>query len=191
LVAAFSFCSMSSSVYRSHVTSCPLAPSISFFAPSPQSYRTKRTDSLWLPHGDHDSDSEEEDSTIDQQEVFDLLRSITDPEHPLTLEALKVISKDQITVDGNRVSVEYTPTNPGCGMANVIGLAIMVRLLRSLPPRFKINISMTPGSHQSVDQVTKQLNDKERVAAAMEVEALMDSINTCLASAGKRGEYDT
>ncbi|KAG8921198.1 hypothetical protein FRC02_000384 [Tulasnella sp. 418] len=160
------------------------------FTPSAQSYRQNKTESLWLPHGDEDTDTEEEDSPIDEQEIFDLIRSITDPEHPLTLEALKVVSKEQVKVDGTRVFVEYTPTSPACGMANVIGLAIMVRLIRSLPQRYKVRISMTPGSHQHVEQVTKQLNDKERVAAAMEVDALMENINQCLATAGKRGSYD-
>jgi len=160
------------------------------FSASAQSFRQRDVDVLWLTHGDKDSDGEEEDSTIDAQEVFDLLRSITDPEHPLTLEELKVISRDQVKVDGTTVYVEFTPTTPACGMANVIGLAIMVRLIRSLPARYKVKISMTPGSHQHVAQVTKQLNDKERVAAAMEVESIMDNINACLTTAGQRGRRD-
>ncbi|KAG8900392.1 hypothetical protein FRB99_006085 [Tulasnella sp. 403] len=161
------------------------------FTPSPESFRKHNIDTLWVPYGDSDSSREEdEDSPIDAQEVFDLLRSITDPEHPLTLEELKVVSKEQIRVEGKYVFVEFTPTTPACGMANVIGLAIMVRLLRSLPMRYKVKISMTPGSHQSLNQVTKQLNDKERVAAAMEVDAIMDSINSCLATAGRRGEKE-
>jgi len=161
------------------------------FAPSAQSFRKNNVDTLWISHGDDGGESEDEvDSPIDAQEVFDLLRSITDPEHPLTLEQLKVISRDQVTVDGNKVNVEFTPTTPACGMANVIGLTIMVRLIRSLPMRYKVKISMTPGSHQHVDQVTKQLNDKERVAAAMEVDAIMENINGCLATAGRRGEKE-
>ncbi|KAG9015945.1 hypothetical protein FRB90_004087 [Tulasnella sp. 427] len=158
------------------------------FAPSAQSFRKNTVDTLWLKHGDTDSDEDDNDSPIDAQEVFDLLRSINDPEHPLTLEELKVISREQVNVEGNRVTVEFTPTTPACGMANVIGLAIMVRLYRSLPQRYKVKISMTPGSHQHVAQVTKQLNDKERVAAAMEVDAIMESINNCLSTAGRRGE---
>ncbi|KAG8924070.1 hypothetical protein FRC01_011985, partial [Tulasnella sp. 417] len=155
------------------------------FAPSAQSFRKNNVDTLWLKHGDTDSEEDDDESPIDAQEVFDLLRSINDPEHPLTLEELKVISRDQVTVEGNRVTVEFTPTTPACGMANVIGLAIMVRLYRSLPQRYKVRISMTPGSHQHVEQVTKQLNDKERVAAAMEVDAIMESINNCLSTAGR------
>ncbi|KAG8898396.1 hypothetical protein FRC00_002866 [Tulasnella sp. 408] len=126
------------------------------FAPSAQSFRKNNADTLWLKHGDTDSEEDDDESPIDAQEIFDLLRSINDPEHPLTLEELKVISRDQVTVEGNRVNVEFTPTTPACGMANVI--------------------------------VTKQLNDKERVAAAMEVDAIMESINNCLSTAGRRGE---
>ncbi|KIO29351.1 hypothetical protein M407DRAFT_242682 [Tulasnella calospora MUT 4182] len=158
------------------------------FAPSSQSFRKNNADTLWLKHSDTDSEEDEDESPIDAQEVFDLLRSINDPEHPLTLEELKVLSRDQVTVEGNHVTVEFTPTTPACGMANVIGLAIMVRLYRSLPQRYKVRIGMTPGSHQHVAQVTKQLNDKERVAAAMEVDAIMESINNCLSTAGRRGE---
>ncbi|KAG8997966.1 hypothetical protein FRB94_007269 [Tulasnella sp. JGI-2019a] len=91
------------------------------FAASVHSFRQHDPDTLWLPHGESPSDDEDEDTPIDAQEVFDLLRSITDPEHPLTLEELKVVSRDQIKVDGRMVDVEFTPTTPACGMANVIG----------------------------------------------------------------------
>lgn len=77
---------------------------------------------------------------IDSQEVFDLIRSISDPEHPLTLEQLNVTQFDHIEVDNvtNRVLIEFTPTIPHCSMATLIGLCIRVRLLRSLPDRFKV-----------------------------------------------------
>ncbi|KAM0792116.1 Cytosolic iron-sulfur assembly component 2B [Microbotryomycetes sp. NB124-2] len=61
---------------------------------------------------------------IDREEVFDLIRSISDPEHPLTLEQLAVVSAPQITVNnGSRPSVlvEFTPTIPHCSMATLIG----------------------------------------------------------------------
>ena len=34
--------------------------------------------------------------------------------------------------------VEFTPTIPHCSMATLIGLSIRVKLLRSLPTRFKV-----------------------------------------------------
>ncbi|XP_066289537.1 cytosolic iron-sulfur assembly component 2B-like [Branchiostoma lanceolatum] len=121
---------------------------------------------------------------IDAREIFDLVRSITDPEHPLTLEELNVIEQSRITVDedGNHVSIEFTPTIPHCSMATLIGLSIRVKLLRALPTRFKVDVHITPGTHQSEHAVNKQLADKERVAAALENQHLLEVVNQCLST---------
>ncbi|RUO96378.1 hypothetical protein BC936DRAFT_142141, partial [Jimgerdemannia flammicorona] len=123
----------------------------------------------------------------------DLIRSISDPEHPLTLEQLNVTQCEHITVDNTvgRVRVEFTPTIPHCSMATLIGLCIRVRLLRSLPDRFKVDINVRQGTHQSENAVNKQLNDKERVAAALENAHLLEVVNQCLATAGQRGSEVT
>lgn len=70
----------------------------------------------------------------------DMIRFINDPEHPLTLEELNVVEQSLVDVndDENFVKVQFTPTIPHCSMATLIGLAIRVRLLRSLPERFKV-----------------------------------------------------
>ncbi|XP_019629276.1 PREDICTED: mitotic spindle-associated MMXD complex subunit MIP18-like [Branchiostoma belcheri] len=121
---------------------------------------------------------------IDAREIFDLVRSINDPEHPLTLEELNVIEQSRITVDedNNNVSVEFTPTIPHCSMATLIGLSIRVKLLRALPTRFKVDVHITPGTHQSELAVNKQLADKERVAAALENQHLLEVVNQCLST---------
>ncbi|KAI9274662.1 hypothetical protein BDA99DRAFT_498176 [Phascolomyces articulosus] len=124
---------------------------------------------------------------IDSEEVYELLRSISDPEHPLTLEQLNVTQLQHISVDNdnNHVLVEFTPTIPHCSMATLIGLCIRVRLLRSLPERFKVDIKVRKGTHQSENAVNKQLNDKERVAAALENKHLLEVVNQCLATASR------
>ena len=126
---------------------------------------------------------------FDSREIFDLIRDINDPEHPLTLEQLNVVEVGKVEVDDdlNRVSVNFTPTIPHCSMATLIGLAIRVKLLRSLPPRFKVDVVITPGSHESEAAVNKQLADKERVAAALENPNLIEVVNQCLA---KRASED-
>lgn len=113
----------------------------------------------------------------------DLIRLINDPEHPLTLEELHVVEQRLIKVDdqNNEVFVNFTPTIPHCSMATLIGLSIRVKLLRSLPPRFKVIVEITPGSHASESAVNKQLADKERVAAALENKNLIEVINQCIA----------
>ena len=65
-------------------------------------------------------------------------------------------------------------------MATLIGLSIRVKLLRSLPERFKIDIFIKEGTHQSEVAVNKQLNDKERVSAAMENKHLLEVVNQCI-----------
>ncbi|WVR08889.1 hypothetical protein IAU60_005948 [Kwoniella sp. DSM 27419] len=133
------------------------------------------------------SGSGDEREAIDAEEVYDLLRSITDPEHPVSLEALRVVNPDDIHVAGNRVLVYLTPTIPHCSMSTLIGLSLRVRLLRALPPRYRVDIRIKAGSHQSEHAVNKQLNDKERVQAALENKHLLSVVEGCLATAGKRG----
>lgn len=113
-------------------------------------------------------------------EIFDLIRNINDPEHPLTLEQLNVVQEELITINDNHIDISFTPTIPHCSMATLIGLSIRVQLLRSIPGRFKVDIRVTPGTHQSEEQVNKQLNDKERVAAALENSHLLKVVNQCL-----------
>ncbi|KAK0225125.1 FAM96B protein [Armillaria nabsnona] len=157
------------------------------FNPNPVIFKpTKSADrrhltSLWLDHEDEvPNDADDIVEPIDQDEIYELVRWIHDPEYPNTLEELKVVSAPQISVSRNHVVVEFTPTVPHCGMSTIIGLSIRVRLLRSLPHRFKVDIIVKPGSHQSEEAVNKQLNDKERVAAALENPALVKTIDTCL-----------
>jgi len=120
---------------------------------------------------------------IDEQEVFDHLRDIKDPEHPYSLEQLKVISEDAIEVDDehSHIRVTFTPTVEHCSMATVIGLCVRVKLMRCLPSRFKVDIRVAPGTHQTEAAVNKQLNDKERVAAALENPNLLEMVDVCLA----------
>jgi len=172
-----------------------MAP-VQIFNPNPVVYApvksSERKDnlfsrSLWLTESPESDSESDEIETIDQEEVFDLIRSIYDPEHPNTLEELRVVSASQITIAQNKVTVEFTPTVPVCGMSTLIGLSIRVRLIRSLPSRFKLDIFVKPGSHQSELAVNKQLNDKERVAAALENKTVLDTVEQCLSNAGSRG----
>jgi hypothetical protein len=65
----------------------------------------------------------------------------------------------------------------------VIGLGVRVRLEQALPPRFRVDVRIKPGTHSQDEQVNKQLADKERVAAALEnatlLKVLMTMLETC------------
>ncbi len=121
---------------------------------------------------------------LDTTEVFDLIRSINDPEHPLTLEQLNVVQHNDIHVipEQKSIMVEFTPTIPHCSMATLIRLSIKVRLLRSVASSFKIDVKVKEGTHQSEQAINKQLQDKERVAAALENRHLLEVVNQCLST---------
>lgn len=141
-----------------------------------------------VPPEAQDADDDADEEPIDEHEIFDLVRSISDPEHTsLTLEQLHVVNAEDISIAGNNLLLEFTPTVPHCGMSTLIGLSIRVRLLRSLPQRFKVDIKVKPGTHSSEFSVNRQLNDKERVAAALENDAIVDVVERCLATAHRRG----
>uniref|UniRef100_A0A7R9ZSG2 MIP18 family-like domain-containing protein n=1 Tax=Craspedostauros australis TaxID=1486917 RepID=A0A7R9ZSG2_9STRA len=137
---------------------------------------------------------------LDREEVFDIIRNIQDPEHPHTLEQLSVVNLEHVEVydaldvsnamevDGaparvnepSKVEVRFTPTIPHCSMATLIGLCLRVKLLRSLPSRFKIVVQIQPGTHASENAINKQLRDKERVCAALENKHLAGVVNKCI-----------
>ncbi len=66
---------------------------------------------------------------------------------------ITVYQLDQVEADDfrNTVRVWFTPTIPHCSMATLIGLCIRVKLIRSLPRRFKVDVKLSPGTHSSED----------------------------------------
>ncbi|KAI5804392.1 hypothetical protein EDC01DRAFT_417719 [Geopyxis carbonaria] len=136
-----------------------------------------------------DSDSDETPDPIDAQEIYDLVATMCDPEHPITLGELAVVSLAHITVHDppgavySSVVLEFTPTITHCHLATVIGLGLVVRLQQSLPSRFRVDVRCREGTHTTDRQLNKQLADKERVLSALENETLMGlvgkMIETC------------
>lgn len=139
----------------------------------------QRLEERKISETDYDNNYED---MIDEREVFDMIRNLQDPEHPLTLEELNVLDIDSVKIDNkaNTCKVEFTPTIPHCSMATLIGLSIKVKLLRSLPSNFKTEVSIKTGAHASEAAINKQLADKERVAAALENMNLLQVVNRCL-----------
>ncbi|KAI1193542.1 FAM96B protein [Nemania serpens] len=132
---------------------------------------------------------------IDEQEIYDLISTISDPEHPLSLGQLAVVNLPDIHITPSpsaaadpdsltQVLVKITPTITHCSLATVIGLGIRVRLERALPPNYRVDVMIKEGTHSQDDQVNKQLADKERVAAALEnatLKGVLDKmLETCV-----------
>ncbi|KAI1414923.1 FAM96B protein [Hypoxylon sp. FL1857] len=140
---------------------------------------------------DTESDDEFTAEPIDEQEVYDLISTISDPEHPLSLGQLAVVNLPDIHItpspsasaDPNtltQVLVKITPTITHCSLATVIGLGVRVRLEQALPPNYRVDVLIKEGTHSQDDQVNKQLADKERVAAALENDTLKGVLDNML-----------
>ncbi|XP_036120579.1 cytosolic iron-sulfur assembly component 2A isoform X1 [Molossus molossus] len=75
-------------------------------------------------------------------EVYDLIRTIRDPEKPNTLEELEVVTEScvevqEINEEDYLVIIRFTPTVPHCSLATLIGLCLRVKLQRCLPFKHK------------------------------------------------------
>ncbi|KAI6652723.1 hypothetical protein LOD99_4109 [Oopsacas minuta] len=118
-------------------------------------------------------------------DIYDLIRDIKDPEFSQTLEELKVLREDLIQVsvysDVLDIRITFVPTVPHCHLATLIGLCIRAKLERDLEHfTHKLYISIAEDSHTSAIEVTKQINDKERVAAALENPHLHATVQECI-----------
>lgn len=118
-------------------------------------------------------------------EVYDLIRTIRDPEKPNTLEELEVVSEScvevqEINEEDYLVIIRFTPTVPHCSLATLIGLCLRVKLQRCLPFKHKLEIYISEGTHSTEEDINKQINDKERVAAAMENPNLREIVEQCV-----------
>eukprot|EP00976_Prorocentrum_cordatum_P101516 1192670-Prorocentrum_minimum.AAC.3 len=118
---------------------------------------------------------------VDEEDVFDIVRSIIDPEFPQTLEELKVVNLEHIKVESKlrSIRVQFTPTVPHCSFATQIGLSLRYKLERELLLPYKVDIIVTPGTHLKEKELNRQLNDKERIAAALEVPEILAEMEKC------------
>ena len=115
----------------------------------------------------HENDDNIEDE-IDKYEIFEIIRNITDPEHPYNLEELNIVSLEDIIVDNkNRLIIVYfTPTIENCGFASFIGLSIKKKLLNFISHKYNIDVLIKEPKNENDKNLNKQMNDKERLEAS-------------------------
>ncbi|KAG8440826.1 hypothetical protein GDO86_006529 [Hymenochirus boettgeri] len=118
-------------------------------------------------------------------EVYDIIRNIRDPEKPSTLEDLEVVSESCVSVqeldeECYLVVIKFTPTVPHCSLATLIGLCLRIKLQRCLSFKHKLEIYISEGTHSTEEDINKQINDKERVSAAMENPSLREIVEQCV-----------
>ena len=76
-----------------------------------------------------------DDGKISEQQVWDALETIYDPEIPINLVSLGLIYKVDIDQDTHTITIDMTLTAPGCGMGPVLVGDVEYRV--SLVPHVK------------------------------------------------------
>jgi probable FeS assembly SUF system protein SufT len=100
------------------------------------------------------------DGTVNEQLVWDQLRTCYDPEIPVNIVELGLIYQCDITplgADGNQVDITMTLTAPGCGMGDYLAEDIRLKIL-ALPNVAKVNVDVTfdpPWSHDMMSEAAK------------------------------------
>ena len=81
------------------------------------------------------------------------------------------------------VRVVLKPTVKHCHLMMVIGLSVRAKLMFDLPhinTVWKVDLAVEPGSHVQEEEITKQINDKERVCAALENPHILKEVKALL-----------
>jgi probable FeS assembly SUF system protein SufT len=100
------------------------------------------------------------DGTVNEQSVWDQLKTCYDPEIPINIVELGLIYQCDITplgADGNQVDITMTLTSPGCGMGDYLADDIHSKIL-ALPNVAKVNVDVTfepPWSYDMMSEAAK------------------------------------
>uniref|UniRef100_A0A9J7YDF6 Cytosolic iron-sulfur assembly component 2A n=1 Tax=Cyprinus carpio carpio TaxID=630221 RepID=A0A9J7YDF6_CYPCA len=100
---------------------------------------------VWLLAGLSDATDDKRSKKMEEKalEVYDVIRTIRDPEKPNTLEELDVVTEKCVEVqelgdDEYLIIIRFSPTVPHCSLATLIGLCLQVKLQRCLPFKHKV-----------------------------------------------------
>jgi probable FeS assembly SUF system protein SufT len=100
-----------------------------------QMYRIegKDADALGLEAGSGAAEATEEAREFNEQMIWDILKTVYDPEIPVNIVDLGLIYSCKISdvqPEGKRVDINMSMTAPGCGMGGVLKADIEARLAR-------------------------------------------------------------
>jgi hypothetical protein len=83
-----------------------------------------------------------------------------------------------------QVEVRFSPTVPHCNQALLIALCIHAAVTQAIAGlHCKLIVCVQPNTHHQSEDISKQINDKERVLAAMEnplLRSLVNKLITCM-----------
>jgi metal-sulfur cluster biosynthetic enzyme len=93
-------------------------------------------------------------------EVFEALKPVMDPEHPISITdpRMGIVRTEFIRVEEDLIRVLFKPTVPHCPMGGLIGILIRHKLETSFPGA-SITVKLVPGSHSMESDVNAMISD--------------------------------
>jgi metal-sulfur cluster biosynthetic enzyme len=97
---------------------------------------------------------------LDKSDLIETLRKVYDPEYPLSVIDLKIVGEEDITFDGEKVKILFTPTSPFCPMGGMIGALIKYALETKTGK--EVEVTLKPGSHSQEKMLNEMLKDSKQ-----------------------------
>ena len=98
---------------------------------------------------------------MNKEEILEVLKEVQDPEIPVSILELDMVSEDDITIESdNKVKVTFKPTSAMCPMGSVIGVLIKKKLKDKLGVDAEVRVR--PGTHMNEEMVNDIINNKEK-----------------------------
>lgn len=129
--------------------------------------------------------------------ILSQLNWIIDPEYPILIIDLEILKLESIIIKNKIFSqlvsyeISFFPTYGQCKLAPLLGISIIMSILKksTLKKAFKqtnkkwslnFKIILTNKNHTAGENITKQLNDRERLSAALENSSIRLSVLKCM-----------
>ena len=101
---------------------------------------------------------------MDKSEVLAVLQKVNDPEHPISVVDMDIVTEDDIKIDSDMVEVEFTPTVPFCPMGGAIGVIIKYAIEKELGVTAQVRVKA--GKHVQEKALNETLGDPDRYEEA-------------------------
>ncbi|MEM3004217.1 MAG: iron-sulfur cluster assembly protein [Candidatus Bathyarchaeia archaeon] len=103
---------------------------------------------------------------MDKSTVMEVLRKVHDPEYPMSVVDLKIVNEEDISFDGEKIKILFTPTSPFCPMGGIIGAMIKYALEKETGKT--VEISLKPGTHAQEKMLNEIFSDSKQYDDAID-----------------------
>jgi metal-sulfur cluster biosynthetic enzyme len=101
------------------------------------------------------------------EDVMTILRRVLDPEHPIDVVEMGLVKPEDVTITGDEIHIQFSPTVPQCPMGAVIGIIIRKAVEDEFPEN-KVSVQVKPGTHMREDACNTMINNDDQYNSAIE-----------------------